>query len=207
MIGDDGDDDKGNLNQAILQGNGNTDFQKLSHHRAAGLEVGFLQRDTLSLQNHEQRHDYADCLGYRCTQRCSGRSKTEHTHKQIVQADIGGTGYGDKVHGTFAVTHTTENRTDNVIRCDKGDADKTDGQVRRRAAYGFCRSGHCRNDRANQHKQDCHQRDGYRHKECHSIAHILCSLVAVTRTDGLPDADGRSHRKPDDHHREHVHDL
>ena len=36
---------------------------------------------------------------------------------------------------------------------------------------------------------------------------ILCRRPAVARADGLPNADGRSHRKPDDHDREHMHDL
>ena len=122
VIGNDGNDDKSNLNQVILQGNGNTDFQNLPHYRAVGLEVGFLRNDTLSLQNHSQGHNYADRLGYRCTQRCSGRTEAEHTYKKIVQADVGSTGYGDKVHRTFAVTHTAENGADNVIRRDKGNA-------------------------------------------------------------------------------------
>ncbi len=122
VIGNDGNGDKSNLNQVILQGNGNTDFQNLPHYRAAGLEVGFLRNDTLSLQNHSQGHNYADRLGYRCTQRCSGRTEAEHTYKKIVQADVGSTGYGDKVHRTFAVTHTAENGADNVIRRDKGNA-------------------------------------------------------------------------------------
>ena len=37
--------------------------------------------------------------------------------------------------------------------------------------------------------------------------HILCCLPAVACADGLADADSRSHRKPDDHDREHMHHL
>lgn len=36
---------------------------------------------------------------------------------------------------------------------------------------------------------------------------ILCRRPAVARADGLSDADNRSHCKPDDHHREHMHHL
>ena len=171
------------------------------------LEVGFFQHDALPFQNHNQRHNYADRLRKRSAKCCSGRTEAESTHKEIIQADVGGTGYGDKVHWAFAVAHTTEDGTDDVICCDKGNTDKADGQIFHRTVHSFCRSRQCRNDGAHQHQQNRHQYDGHRHKECHGIAHIFCRLSAVTRTDGLPDADGRSHRKPNDHHREHMHDL
>ena len=184
-----------------------TDFQNLAHYWSAGLKVILFQNNTFSFQNNGQRNRYADCLRKCCAKSSTSSPQVQDTHKQIIQTDVSCTGNGDKVHRTFAVTHTTENRTDNVIRCDKGDTDKANGQVCHSPVHGFCRSGHCRSDGMHQCQQSRHQRDRHRHKKHHSITNILCRLFTITRTAGLPDADGRSHCKSDDHHREHMHNL
>ena len=57
--------------------------------------------------------------------------EAEHTHEQVIQSDVGGAGYCNEIHGTFAVTHTAEDGADNVVGGDKGDAYKeADPQIR-----------------------------------------------------------------------------
>ena len=136
-----------------------------------------------------------------------GGVEMENAHKQIIQRDIRGARHDDEIHRAFAVAQPAEDGADDVIRRDKRDADETDREVGDRAVYGFRWCGHDGNDRANQKQQNRGQRDRYRHEQRYGVPDILRRLPSISRADGLTDADGRSHREPDDHHREHMHYL
>lgn len=91
------------LDQTVLQGYGNTDFQYFTHYRTLGFKIRFLQDNTFPFNNDYQRNNNADCLRYGSTKRCSGRTETKNSHEEIVQTNVGGTGNGDKIHRAFTV--------------------------------------------------------------------------------------------------------
>lgn len=136
-----------------------------------------------------------------------GGVEMENAHKQIIQRDIRGACHGDEIHRAFAVAQPAEDGADDVIRRDKRDADETDREVGDRAVYGFRWRGHNGNDRANHNQKNHGHRDRYRHEQRYGVSDILRRLLSISRADRLTDADGRAHRKADDHHRQHVHDL
>ena len=130
----------------------------------------------------------------------------EHAHKEIVQPDIGGARHGDKIHGAFAVAKSTEDRADDIRR-DERNAEKADGQVCGGAADCFLRRRHDGSNGADKQQKKNSQRDRNCHKKQHGVSDVLRRLFPVFRADCLRDADGCAHRKPDDHNREHMHDL
>ncbi len=85
--------------------------------------------------------------------RPSCRAEAEHTHEQVIQSDVGGAGYCNEIHGTFAVVHTAEDGADNVVGGDKGDAYKADLQIRHGTVHRFRRCGHDKDDGVYQGKQ------------------------------------------------------
>ena len=58
------------------------------------------------------------------------------------------TGNGDKIHRAPGIPQSPENRTDDVIRRNKRDTDKADGQITDRPLYGFNRSRHYTDNRS-----------------------------------------------------------
>ena len=142
-VGDDGDDDKRDLDQPVLHGNGNADPEQFRHNRTRRTEVGFFYGKSAAVPaDDNERNDHADRLGKSGTKGGAGRSQMQGAHKEIIQRDIGGTGNGDKIHGAFAVAQPAENGADDIIRRDKRDADKTDGQILYGSRYRGLRRGH-----------------------------------------------------------------
>ena len=65
-------------------------------------QVGGGYRNTrFPFEHHGKRDRYAYRLRKGCSERRSGRSHTEHAHKQIIKQNIRGAGDCDKTHGTF----------------------------------------------------------------------------------------------------------
>ena len=136
-----------------------------------------------------------------------GGVEMENAHKQIIQRDICGACHDDEIHRAFAVAQPAKVGADDVIRRDERNADEADGQIGRRAVNRLRRRGHNGNDRANHNQKNHGHRDRYRHEQCYGVSDVLRRLPSISRADRLTDADGRAHREPDDHHREHMHYL
>ena len=84
LIGNNRDNNKSNLNQAVLKRNRDADPQNFPHDRTARLEVAFFQNDAPAFQNNGKGNNYTDCLRESCTKGCARRPKVQHTHKKIV---------------------------------------------------------------------------------------------------------------------------
>ncbi len=75
------------------------------------------------------------------------------SHKDVIQNNIHNAGNGNEIHGTFGVSHTAQNGTDDVICGDKRNSDKADREIRNRSVYRLGGSRHDGYDRLYQHKQ------------------------------------------------------
>lgn len=160
-VSDDGNDDKGDLNKTILQGDRNTDFKNLSHHSCLRGEIRPGKTDAgITFADRNQCQNDAECLGKRGSKRGTGWTKMQGAHKEIVECDIGRTCDCDEVHRAFRITKSTEDGTDDIIRGDKWNTNETDRQISDGAGNGFGWCGHHKYDRLYQKKQDYHQHDG-----------------------------------------------
>ena len=207
-VGDHGNDKEGNLDKAVLQGNGNPDFQKLPHHERPGRKV--LQaygNPAFFLCDHCQGDSHAHSLGQRGPQGCARRSHMKTAHKQIVQPDIGRAGHRDKIHGAFGIPHPAENGTDNIIGRDKRNPQKADRQIGDGSRHRFLWRGNNGYNWIDKQKQNRCQDNGHPKKQGDRIPDTRGHGFSVARAHGLPDGNGGAHGQPHDHHRQHVHDL
>lgn len=208
LVGDDGDNNEGNLNEAVLKCHRKTDFQNLTHNGAFQFQVRAPQLYTrLLAKDHEQRDNHADRLRKGGAQCSAGGPHVHKADEQEVQDNIGNAGHGNKIHGAFGVAQSPEDGTDDIVCRDAGDADETDRQIGGCAGYGLCRSGHNGNDGPDKNQQDGHQYHGKCHKQGDGVADYGSGPFVFPGTDGTADADGGAHCKTDDHHGDHVHDL
>ena len=208
LVGNDRNEDKGNLDQPVLHRNRDADFQNTSHDRGLRFEVCPVQgKSVLFFYKKNKGNSDTDRLGKRRAKSSSGRSQMESSHKDVIQNNIHDAGDGDEIHGTFGVTHTAQNGTDDVICGDKRNSDEADREIRNRSVYRFGRSGHDGYDRFYQQKQYNRQYKGKQQEQGYGISDIRGSLLPVIGTDRLTDTDGCSHGKSDDHNGEHMHDL
>lgn len=60
-------------------------------------------------------------------------------NENVIQYNIGSTGNGHKIHGSFGITNATEYGADYVISCNKGNSDKTDDKILCGTCHRFCR--------------------------------------------------------------------
>ena len=126
LVGNDGDDHKRHLNEAILQHHRHTDAQDLAQRLLPGPEVTALQADAgaFAVQDHPQRQQHTDQLGERGAQRRTGRAHLQRPDEQVVQQDVADAGHGDEVHRAFGVAQPPENGGQNVVCCNARDADE-----------------------------------------------------------------------------------
>lgn len=207
-VSDDGDDDKGDLDQAVLHGDGNPDLQYFSHNRSGRPEIFFFYRQSSALPADDYKRDHdADRLGERGAQGGAGGAQAQDPHKYIIKPDVGGAGRGNKIHGTFAVPHSTENGADDIICRNKRDADKADGQVVYGSGNSSLWGGHHIDNRTDKYEEHDSKRNGQAHEQCDGVANAGRGSFFVFSAHSLPDRDGRTHGEADDHHRQHMHDL
>ena len=83
---------------------------------------------------------------------------------KIIQGNIKSTGNRNEKHRTFRVSYAAENGADDVVGCDKRDAEKTDGQVGDGATDCFHWGGHDSHDGFYKTEQDCGQGNGQQHE-------------------------------------------
>ena len=207
-VGDDGDEDEGDLDQAILQRHRHADAQNLPHDRATGFEIAFLQRDAGMPPVHgkECRRD-ADRLGNGGAQRGADRPQPQHTDEQVIQPDIGRAGHRDEVHGASAIPQAPVDGAEDIVGGDEGDADEADGEIGDGPFHRLLRGGHDRHDGPHQKQQSYRKDERYSREQRDGIADIGGGPLAVPRADGVPDADGGAHGKSHQHHGEHMHHL
>ena len=152
-------------------------------------------------------HCHADSLGKRRAECSARRAEVHCTHEQVVKRNVYDAGNCDKVHWRFAVAHAAKYGAYDVISRYKRNAYKANGEIRRRAAHGLRRRRHDGDDGIYEQKQHDSERDGHRHEKCHGVADKVRCLALIPCSDGLTDADGRTHGKADYHDGQHMHDL
>ena len=76
-------------------------------------------------------------------------------------------------------SYAAENRADDVVGCDKRDAEKTDGQVADSTADSFLWGGHDSHNGFYKTEQDCGQGNGQQHEQRCCIADSKIDLSAV----------------------------
>ena len=151
VIGDHGNQQKGDLNAAILYRNRKADLQNLPHHHTIRAKIGVLQRQSrIFPENHGKRNHHANSLGQRSPQRRTGSAHFPCAQEQIIQPDICRTGDCDKVHGAFGISHATENGANNIIGCDKRDSQKSDDQILHRFCHSLFRRADQNDNRSRQ---------------------------------------------------------
>ena len=137
----------------------------------------------------------------------SDGTEPERADEEKIKSDVANASNGDEIHGAFAVAHAPKNGGENIICRDKRNAEEADGEIRNGGCDRLRRRRHDGCDRAHRKKQKPHEHNGKAHKQRDGIPDALGGSFSVPRADGVCNADGCSHGKPDDHDREHVHNL
>lgn len=146
-------------------------------------------------------------MGKHRPQRRAGRAQPEQADEQVIQRDIDDAGQRDKIHRGFGIAQTSENGTDDIVRRDERNSQKTYRQIARRSVNRLFRRGHGMNDQTDGQDQNGGQRDGQSHKQRRGVADVKSRAFFFVRADRLRDTDGGAHRQTDDHDCQHMHDL
>ena len=207
-VGNDGNEQKRDLDQPVLQRDRHADAQDAAHDRPLRAKITPREGDAVPLPaDDEQRHDHTDRLRERGAERGARRAHAQRAHEQIVERDVRRARDGDEIHRTLGIPQAAEDGRNDVVRRDQRHAEKADAQIGDRAGYGIGRGGHDRRDRPREREQQPCQHDAQRQKQRRRVADAAGCAPAVARADGLADRDRRAHGEADDHDREHVHDL
>ena len=131
----------------------------------------------------------------------------EKSDKQIIQQNIHNTGNRNKIHRTFRISQSAENRTDHIIRRNKRNPEKTDCQISCCPGNSLRRRRHHRNNWLYKKQKQNRQHQRNPHKQSHRISHKHRSPFLIARPNRLSNRNRGSHRQPNDHHRQHMHHL
>ena len=208
VVGDDCDDDEGDLDASILDRRRYADAENAAEHGFIGLKIAEPQLDPRApAANRHQRHDDADGLRQRGSQCRSRGAEPQPAHEQVVERDVAEACDRNEIHGAFRIAQPAEHRTDDVVRDDERDADIADGQVLRGPFDGFGGHADQRDDVANVQQQNDCQRQGDPREQRDDIADGLGSTVESVRADSTADGDSGAHGKAHNDHGEHIQHL
>lgn len=124
--------------------------------------------------------------------------------KQKVERDVDDARHADHVHRRARIAQPAKDGRENVVRGDKGNADKADTQVGGSAFDGFGGSSNERHNLRAQRKQDGGQHHRYTHKERNGVADGGLGAVKPARAHGVADDNRRSHGQA---HKRHGNDI
>ena len=165
MIGDHRDHNKCNLDTSILYSYRDSDFQDLRHHTRIRAEIFSCKMDSgFSVANEYQGNDHTESLGKCGSKGCSGWSHMEKANENVIQYNIGSTGNGHKLHGSFGITNATEYGADYVISWNKGNSDKTDDKILCGTCHRFCRDTDQYNNGPDEEKKQERKKNGNSHE-------------------------------------------
>ena len=201
---------KRNLDETVLARDREANAENLLQHRrvppGAAIRAGMFMK-SFRLPDADKRERHRRCLRHNRCERCTRCAQLHWPHEEKVEQDVEGTGHGDEKHRTAAVPHAAEDRAQDVVRDDEGDAGEADAEVREGPWDGF---GRCRQqlyDRLCESEQgQCCGRGDHR-EEGDGVSDRASDAVVVLCTDEAADHDGGAHGKADDHDGHHVHDL
>lgn len=159
------------------------------------------------LPDADERERHRRGLRHDRRERCTRCAQLHWPHEEEVEQDVEGTGHGDEEHRIAAVTHAAENRAQDVVRDDEGDAGEADAEVREGSRDGLGRCRQQLNDRLRESEQGTCGQHGDHREEGDRVSDGASDAVLVLCTDETPDHDGGAHGEADDHDGHHVHDL
>ena len=145
VVGDDGDEHKRHLDAAVLHGNGHADLKDAAEHLGLGTQVAALEVNVraAALEPHEREGNACRLGGYRAECRAHG-TESHVADKQKVERDVDDARHADHVHGQARIAQAAKDGREDVVRGDKGNADKADAQV---GSGAFDRLGRRANER------------------------------------------------------------
>ena len=159
------------------------------------------------LPDADERKRHRRGLRHDRRERCTRCAQLHWPHEEEIEQDVEGTGHGDEEHRTAAVTHAAENRAQDVVCDDKGDAGEADAEVREGPRDGFGRCRQQLDDRLCESEQGTGGQHGDHCEEGDRVPDGASDAVFVLCTDETPDRNGGAHGEADDHDGHHVHDL
>lgn len=176
MVGDDGDEHKRHLDAAVLHGHGHANLKNAAEHLGLRAQVATLNVDmrAAALEPRKREGDACCLRNYRAECRAHG-AEPHVADKQKIERDVDDARHADHIHGRARIAQTAEDGRKDVVRGDKGNADKADAQVGGRAFDCLGRRANERHDLRTQREQDC----GQYHRDAHK------------QRDGITDGDLR----------------
>ena len=194
MVGDDGDKHKRHLDAAVLHGHRYADLKNAAEHLGLGAQVAALEVNvrTAALEPHEREGHARRLRGYRAERRAHG-AEPHVSDKQKVERDVDDACHADHVHRRARIAQAAKDGRKNVVRGDKGNADKADTQV---GGSAFDRLGRRANE-CHDLRAQCEQDGGQHHRDAHKerdgVADGYLGAVEAARAHGVTDDNRRSH--------------
>ena len=201
VVGDDGDEHKRHLDAAVLHGHGHADLKNAAEHLGLGAQVAALNVDVCAtaLEPHEREGNAGRLRGHRA-ERCAHGAEPHVADKQKVERDVDDACHANHVHRRARIAQPAKDGREDVVRGDKGNADKTDTQVGGGAIdrFGGC-ANECHDLRAQREQDGCqHHRDA--HKQRDGVADSGLGAIEAARAHGVADDDRRPHGQAHERH-------
>ena len=205
---DGGDDEKGDLDEPVLTGDGKTYGKERLH--AEGIEGEGLLREgkaKVGAGEVQEAEEDGDGLGKNGGCGCSGGPHRHGADEDIVKQEIDETGESDKVHRRPCIAKPAEDAGKDIIGDDEGDACKADEKVRPCILPCFRRGLQPREDRIDRKEEEHGADEAEEGKEQHRASDAAGGFLPISAAHRAADGDGRPHGEPDDDDGQHVHQL
>lgn len=205
---DGSDDEKGDLDEPVLTGDGKTYGKERLH--AEGIEGEGLLREgktKVGAGEVQEAEEDGDGLGKNGGCGCSGGPHRHGADEDIVEEEIDETGESDKVHRRPCIAKPAEDAGKDIIGDDEGDACKADEKVRPCILPCFRRGLQPREDRIARKEEEHGANEAEEGKEQHRASDAAGGFLPISAAHRAADGDGRPHGEPDDDDGQHVHQL
>ena len=205
---DDGNEEKGNLDESVLCGDGGSDSENPAENEFVRFQVpkGNSNAEMRTLRG-EQGNNHA--CGLR-NDRGEGRAlcaQVEVSDENVIQRDVQNAGNRDKVHGTPRIPHAAENRRDDVVCDDERDSGEAYPQVEHRPGESlFGRFQNARDVLAKK-QENSGQEKGNDSEQGDRVSGDARNGPEIFRPGRPPDENRRAHGESDDDDRQKMHRL
>ena len=194
-VDDCGNDQKGDANQKVLQGNRSADRKDLfDNARRAEAVFGDGEWQGVLFEIQERKYNA------RCLRNHGGKCRTRRVHvengdKQEIEYNIDHARNGYKQERTFGVSDASENTAEGVVSRDKNHAGAADSDIGDCLRKGFGRGLQHLCQGAGQGDQEDGQYDGNDGEQTNHAAHDVSCGLEIFGSDCMSDQDGNAHRQ------------
>ena len=207
-IGNGRNHQKGNLDQSLLEGNGNPNGENSAYRIPFKRKV--LSSDLYAHRKACQRqesHPHAQSLGCHRSQSCTCGPHGEGTDEHIIQHNVEHTGDGHKVHGALCIPQSPEDAADDIVGNDERNPRKADKQIPPGLLIRLRRYSQ-KQENPVQSQQKQHRRPRCRRrKQGHGIPDAPRRSRTILCPHRMADRYRGTHRKAHDDYGQHVHYL